>query len=290
MSPRELSVDVQAGRLEVLVWDADGTGMGDEPVPTVLALHGFPESANEWRPVAEILARNGVRVVAPLQRGYSPGARPTAVEDYSIELLAEDVLAVAEDLQLGAFHLVGHDWGACVAWWLAGHQPNRLTSLVAISVPHLGAFAEAIGTDPDQQERSAYFTLFREPGKAEDVLLADGARRLRAMFTDAVPEDLVTQHMDVVGTRDGLTGDAELRVAGCVCSDDVHLGRSGYGDRAKWRRGHSRAHDRRLPIRAGVRWWALDSGRESGACRCRSIGARAVTSASLPALVLICRD
>lgn len=206
MSPCELSVDVQAGRLEVLVWDADGTGMGDEPVPTVLALHGFPESANEWRPVAEILARNGVRVVAPLQRGYSPGARPTAVEDYSIELLAEDVLAVAEDLQLGAFHLVGHDWGACVAWWLAGHQPNRLTSLVAISVPHLGAFAEAIGTDPDQQERSAYFTLFREPGKAEDVLLADGARRLRAMFTDAVPEDLVTQHMDVVGTRDGLTG------------------------------------------------------------------------------------
>lgn len=206
MSPRELSVDVQAGRLEVLVWDADGTGMGDEPVPTVLALHGFPESANEWRPVAEILARNGVRVVAPLQRGYSPGARPTAVEDYSIELLAEDVLAVAEDLQLGAFHLVGHDWGACVAWWLAGHQPNRLTSLVAISVPHLGAFAEAIGTDPDQQERSAYFTLFREPGKAEDVLLADGARRLRAMFTDAVPEDLVTQHMDVAGTRDGLTG------------------------------------------------------------------------------------
>ena len=206
MSPRELSVDVQAGRLEVLVWDADGTGMGDEPVPTVLALHGFPESANEWRPVAEILARNGVRVVAPLQRGYSPGARPTAVEDYSIGLLAEDVLAVAEDLQLGAFHLVGHDWGACVAWWLAGHQPNRLTSLVAISVPHLGAFAEAIGTDPDQQERSAYFTLFREPGKAEDVLLADGARRLRAMFTDAVPEDLVTQHMDVVGTRDGLTG------------------------------------------------------------------------------------
>lgn len=206
MSPRELSVDVQAGRLEVLVWDADGTGMGDEPVPTVLALHGFPESANEWRPVAEILARNGVRVVAPLQRGYSPGARPTAVEDYSIELLAEDVLAVAEDLQLGAFHLVGHDWGACVAWWLAGHPPNRLTSLVAISVPHLGAFAEAIGTDPDQQERSAYFTLFREPGKAEDVLLADGARRLRAMFTDAVPEDLVTQHMDVVGTRDGLTG------------------------------------------------------------------------------------
>ena len=206
MSPRELSVDVQAGRLEVLVWDADGTGMGDEPVPTVLALHGFPESANEWRPVAEILARNGVRVVAPLQRGYSPGARPTAVEDYSIELLAEDVLAVAEDLQLGAFHLVGHDWGACVAWWLAGHQPNRLTSLVAISVPHLGAFAEAIGTDPDQQERSAYFTLFREPGKAEDVLLADGARRLRAMFTDAVPEDLVTQHMDVMGTRDGLTG------------------------------------------------------------------------------------
>ncbi|GAA3515584.1 alpha/beta hydrolase [Dietzia aurantiaca] len=206
MGLRSRTVDIQVGQLDVLVWDAVEPLPGGQPAPTVLALHGFPESAHEWRPVAEILTRNGVRVVAPLQRGYSPGARPAEVGDYAIERLTEDVLAVAGQLELGPVHLLGHDWGASVAWWLAAHRPTALASLTAVSVPHLGAFADAVATDPDQQQRSAYFALFRQQGKAEDVLLAGGARRLREMFSGDVPEELVAEHLNVVGARPGLTG------------------------------------------------------------------------------------
>lgn len=206
MTPRTETVDVGVGELEVLVWDAGSPANPDAAGPTVVALHGFPESAWEWRSVAEILAADGVRVVAPTQRGYSPGARPQAVEDYAIERLTEDVLTVVDHFGLGPVHLLGHDWGASVAWWIAGHHPQRLASLIAVSVPHLGAFADALATDPDQQARSAYFALFREEGRAEDVLLEDGARRLKAMFGGDVPEDLMAAHLELTGIREGLTG------------------------------------------------------------------------------------
>ena len=206
MSPHRATVNIQAGQLDVLVWEPDDEATGDTPRPTVLALHGFPESAWEWQLVAELLVSEGVRVVAPMQRGYSPGARPSRIEDYAIEHLEQDVVDVADHFELGPIHLLGHDWGASVAWWLAAHQPDRLASLTAVSVPHLGAFADALATDPDQQERSAYFRLFRQADKAEDVLLEDGSHRLKAMFGGDVPPPLVAAHLEVVGDRAGLTG------------------------------------------------------------------------------------
>lgn len=206
MKPHSVIVEIDVGQLEVLVWEEEDPAGRAVPAPTVLALHGFPESAWEWQPVAELLVREGVRVVAPMQRGYSPGARPVDVADYAIEFLAEDVVTVATHFGLGPVHLLGHDWGASVAWWLAAHRPALLASLTAVSVPHLGAFADALATDPDQQERSAYFRLFRQPGKAEDVLLEDNARRLRELFGQDVPAPLVAEHLRVVGQRAGLTG------------------------------------------------------------------------------------
>lgn len=201
MEPRNLTIDIAVGRLDVLVW-----GPEDSSATTVLALHGFPETAWEWQQVAEVLAREGIRVVAPLQRGYSAGARPEEVALYDIEHLAADALAVLDHLGLRQAHVLGHDWGASVAWWLAGQHPDRTATLTAVSVPHLAAFSDAILTDPDQQARSAYFDLLRQPGKAEDVLLEDGGRRLRAMFDGEVPEEQVDRHMAVIGERRGLTG------------------------------------------------------------------------------------
>lgn len=218
MHPRTVNVDIQAGHLEVLVWApedaatsvdaASSEGVADpkRAGSTVLALHGFPESAWEWAPVAEILVAEGIRVIAPNQRGYSPGARPPEVGDYAIEHLAADAFAVADHFGLPRVHLVGHDWGASVAWWMAAHHPDRAASLTAVSIPHLEVFAEALESDPEQQERSAYFRLFRQEDKAEDVLLDDGARRLRAMFGPKVPEELVERHLNFVGDRAGLTG------------------------------------------------------------------------------------
>lgn len=206
MHPRTVTVDTQAGQLEVLVWDPEGTRDTVIPGATVLALHGFPESAWEWQAVAEILMADGIRVIAPHQRGYSPGARPPEVADYAIENLASDAFAVADHFGIRHAHVAGHDWGASVAWWMAAHHPDRVASLTAVSIPHLAVFAEALESDPEQQERSAYFRLFRMRDKAEDVLLADDARRLREMFGAAVREDVIEQHLEFVGDRAGLTG------------------------------------------------------------------------------------
>ena len=147
----------------------------------MLLLHGFPQTSWSWRHVIPALTDAGLRVLAMDQRGYSPGASPEAVEEYAGEHLVGDVLGVLDALGLGQVDLVGHDWGAAVAWQVAGHFPERVTTLTAISVPHPGAFMEALASDADQRERSGYMRDFASPGY-EDVLLADDAARLRSLF------------------------------------------------------------------------------------------------------------
>jgi pimeloyl-ACP methyl ester carboxylesterase len=136
---------------------ADGT-------PAVL-LHGFPERSTTWRAVAPILHEAGVRTFAPDQRGYSPGARPTRRRDYRLVRLVGDVVALIE--RIGSpVHLVGHDWGAAVAWMLAAQRRDLVRSCTAISVPHPTAFLEA-GVTSSQGLRSWYVGLFQLPLVAE---------------------------------------------------------------------------------------------------------------------------
>jgi pimeloyl-ACP methyl ester carboxylesterase len=147
---------------------ADGT-------PVVL-LHGFPETSWSWRHQIEALADAGYRVVAPDQRGYSPGARPRDVASYRLSELVGDVIRLADHEDLGRFHLVGHDWGAMVAWFVASQHPDRLRSLTAISVPHPSAYREALTTlRSGQAVRSIYAAIFQIPGIERVMLARDGA-------------------------------------------------------------------------------------------------------------------
>jgi len=148
----------------------------------MLFLHGFPQSSYEWRHQLAAFGEAGYHAVAPDLRGYSPGARPDGVEHYRAAALVGDVVAMADALGAERFHLVGHDWGAAVAWHTAGRRPERLASLTAVSVPHPAAMSAAMATDEEQRAKSAYIKLFRLEGKAEDVLLEDDARRLRGML------------------------------------------------------------------------------------------------------------
>ncbi len=167
-----------------LTFDVRMTGPEDgEPV---ILLHGFPETSLSWSGVAPLLAGAGLRVIAPDQRGYSPGARPEGAGAYTTDLLADDVVGLADALGVGTFHLVGHDWGAAVSWVTAVRHGDRLRTLTAVSVPHLAAYGAALRGDADQQQRASYIGLLRQAGKAEDLLLDDGARRLRAMYLDHV--------------------------------------------------------------------------------------------------------
>ena len=158
-----------------LVFDAVAVGPADGPL--VVLLHGFPQRSSSWRGVWPVLADAGFRVVAPDLRGYSPDARPQRVEDYRLPLLVDDVVGVLDHLGAPTAHLVGHDWGAAIAWHLAARHPQRLRTLTAVSVPHPLAFAEALRGDPDQRARSRYMRDWRSPD-AEAALLDGGLERI----------------------------------------------------------------------------------------------------------------
>ncbi len=172
-----------------LTFDAVDTGPADGR--PVLLLHGFPQTSYSWHHQLDALSAAGYRGLAFDQRGYSPRARLPTVEDYGIDNLVGDVIAVAGRWGLDRFDLVGHDWGAMVAWVVAARHPDRVRTLTAVSVPHPRAFAAAYGTggtttgDDDQRQRSSYIAVFRaEGGVAERALLGeDGTGAgLRAMF------------------------------------------------------------------------------------------------------------
>lgn len=152
-----------------LVLDVVATGPADGPV--VLLLHGFPQSSWSWRQVWPRLAEAGFRVVAPDQRGYSPDARPVGIEHYRMAPLVADAVAVLDHVGAQAAHVVGHDWGAAVAWHLAGRHQDRVQTLTTVSVPHPVAFVEALRTDADQRARSRYMKDWLDP-EAEKRLLA----------------------------------------------------------------------------------------------------------------------
>ena len=133
-------ITIAAGGFE---FDALADGSPDSEL--VLFLHGFPESAYEWQRVLPPVAAAGYYAVAPNQRGYSPGARPPDVAAYHVARLDEDVRGIADALGSGSFHLVGHDWGALVAWYVAAHHPDRVRTLTIVSVPHPRPFAAARG-------------------------------------------------------------------------------------------------------------------------------------------------
>ncbi len=165
------------------VFDALASGPPDGEL--VVLLHGFPQSSWQWRFQLSALGEAGYRAVAPDQRGYSPRARPDEVDRYRIDHLAADVLAIVDWLGGHRFHVVGHDWGAMVAWQVAGRYPDRLRTLTAVSVPHPMAMAEAmVSSSGDQLARSSYIAFFRAPEMPERLMLAEEGAGLRALFAN----------------------------------------------------------------------------------------------------------
>ena len=168
-------------RVGDLVFRVRTAGEGDR---LVLLLHGFPQTSYMWRNVMPALAAEGYRVAAPDQRGYSPGARPDEVEAYGVEALTGDAVGLAKALGHNRFDVIGHDWGGAVAWGCAARIPDKVRSVTSVATPHPTALVEAMGSSSGEQaNKSSYMALFgAEKGKAEAVLLADGAARLRDIY------------------------------------------------------------------------------------------------------------
>ncbi len=175
--------DVAANGFTFRVWVA-GPAHGE----VVMLLHGFPQTSYQWRYVVAALVEAGYRVIAPDQRGYSPGARPTSTEDYNLVFLARDVLALADALSAPAFHLVGHDWGGGVAWLVAKFAPARVMSLTSVSTPHPDALRTALD-DPNscQTSASAYMDVVVRHD-APKLMQEKGIRFLPEKYTDDPPD------------------------------------------------------------------------------------------------------
>jgi pimeloyl-ACP methyl ester carboxylesterase len=120
-----------------LTFDVRDAGPADGPV--VVLLHGFPQHNDSWDAVIDRLTARGYRCLAPNQRGYCAGARPPRRRDYRIPELVGDLRALIDAGGAQRVHLVGHDWGAAVAWVAAAEMPERLITVSPVSVPHPAA-------------------------------------------------------------------------------------------------------------------------------------------------------
>jgi pimeloyl-ACP methyl ester carboxylesterase len=143
--------------------------------PLVLLLHGWPESWYSWRHQLPALAAAGFHAVAPDMRGYGKTDRPAAVEDYDIQHLTADIVGIIDALGEKTAVVVGHDWGAIVAWNCVLLHGSRFTGLVAMSVPYGGRPAESIIDTLKRAHADNFFYIlyFQEPGAAEKEFDAD---------------------------------------------------------------------------------------------------------------------
>ncbi len=217
------SADIEQIQIETGGFVFDALAAGPESGEPVLLLHGFPSSNWQWREQLEALGLAGYRAVAPNQRGYSAGARPPAIADYAMPILIFDVVGIADALGWDRFHLVGHDWGASVAWTVGVFAPDRLLTLNPISVPHIDAFdAERTKPGSCQSSASGYIDAFIQPG-FENVFLANDNMLFRSIF-NGVPAAAVDRHIELLGSREAMRAALDWYRANNADSSGFSLG------------------------------------------------------------------
>ena len=158
-------------------------GGGGEPI---IFLHGFPESHRTWRHQLKDLSRDHL-VVAPDQRGFAASDKPHGVDEYQVDKIVADLMALADALEVRHFTLVGHDWGGAAAWLAALAHPFRIRRLVIVNAPHPLLFQRSLIEDEAQREASQYINMLRSP-------LAEAG--IKAMGLEAFFEKVIGSHAD----------------------------------------------------------------------------------------------
>jgi pimeloyl-ACP methyl ester carboxylesterase len=192
---------IDLGGAEFITVEANGlsfevlcAGTGDR---LALLLHGFPEHAISWRKQIPLLRALGYRVWAPNQRGYGRTSRPADVAAYDVAYLMDDVAALIDASGARSVTLVGHDWGAAVAWFFAMRRRRPLERLAIMNVPHPALFSRALATSRRQQLRSWYTVFFQLPWIPEALLGRGQARAIGRAFTSSAcdpsqfPDDVI---------------------------------------------------------------------------------------------------
>jgi pimeloyl-ACP methyl ester carboxylesterase len=158
-----LEKSIEANGLQFYVRD-EGSG-----TPVIL-LHGFPDTGDLWRNQVPSLVNNGFRAIVPDMRGRGRSGKPQDVSEYRLSSIVRDVTGILDALAIPRAHVIGHDWGAAVAWLVAALAPDRVDRLVAISVG-----APGTGAKPTLEElqKGWYRLLFLFDGVAEELVQRD---------------------------------------------------------------------------------------------------------------------
>lgn len=143
---------------------------GPEDAPLVLLLHGFPEFWYGWHRQIGPLAAAGFRVLVPDQRGYNRSDKPRGVRSYGMDTLAEDIVGLIDALGRDRAHVVGHDWGGAIGWWLGVKHAHRLDRLALLNIPHPRVMEKTLRTSAEQRARSSYMFFFQLPWLPEHAL------------------------------------------------------------------------------------------------------------------------
>lgn len=165
---------------------------GPRDGPLVVLLHGFPEFWYGWRHQIAPLAEAGYRLVIPDQRGYNRSAAPAPISAYDLDRLVADVCRIIAAAGRERAHLVGHDWGAMVAWALAMRRPSWVRRLGILNVPHPRVFRRALRTDPRQLLRSTYAVFFQIPRLPEWLLGRNDGQGLALLMRWSARADTFT--------------------------------------------------------------------------------------------------
>ena len=182
--------------------DIDIIDSGPGPEHTVVLLHGFPETSYSWRHQLEPLITAGLRVIVPDQRGYGGSSRPDDTARYRADHLTGDIAAILDDAEVERAVVVGHDWGAIVAWHMAQLHPERCTSVIAASVPWT-----PWPMPPTELLRAVhgddffYILHFQEPRIAESEMREDVRRFLLSIIWAAAAEGHATRDTSPVPAR-----------------------------------------------------------------------------------------
>lgn len=189
---RHRSVLLDAVRLHTVTAGPSDDADERSPEGLVILVHGFPESWRTWRHQLRALGAAGHRAVAVDVRGYGRSSRPGAVEAYRMLALVGDLVRLVERRDVGPATVVGHDWGAAIAWNCALLRPDLFTKVAGLSVPYTPrgtrrpthAFADLAGPDHE-----FYMNYFQEPGRAEAEIEPDIAGWLRGVYGGAFGPD-----------------------------------------------------------------------------------------------------
>lgn len=229
--------------------------------PPVILLHGFPEIAFSWRHQVAALAEAGYRAIAPDQRGYGRSSVPQDVEAYAMEELAADIIGLMDAAEIESAAIVGHDWGALLAWHLALTAPARVERLAILNVPltprppvdPIRIFRKRFGDEyyivnfQDSDEADRLFE--RDPGRVIDRLFRKN-QLPRAAF-DKLPDDMKSISLIRTVMAPEASGDPLLTDIERAVYVDA-FARSGFTGPINWYRNWTKNWERQATIEIRV--------------------------------------